>query len=392
MKKILLVISLFLLIVCLLCSCNETHVHDFGEWTITKPATCQETGEQERYCSCGEIEVQEIPRLDHTPVVDPYIAPTCASNGWTEGSHCSVCNIVIKKRESIAKLSHEWDEGTITSEPTCTEKGEIVYKCTNCETTKTDKLPELGHNIGEDNICTRCGRMFLNMTEAELDAISKCQKYSHGISETKDSVTFSFSFTDINDNELEIPVCVDVKIINDEGKVVYNEILVKPASQSSVVISKKDIHAGNTEDGTIYYTVYNLPYFTMRERTATLCELPWYANISRPKLPVTVSFVGETEGTIYTSCEITSLSYTVKDDDLYLYVSGVKTFDQFGDEKNDKCLIGVELYDSKGTMVVKTIIFTNELKVGERFVEVKGILTNCIAPGETYTLKLVDAN
>ena len=30
------------------------HIHTFGEWAITKAATCQESGIQERSCTCGE--------------------------------------------------------------------------------------------------------------------------------------------------------------------------------------------------------------------------------------------------------------------------------------------------------------------------------------------------
>ena len=391
MKKILLVISLFLLIVCLLCSCNETHVHEFGEWTITKNPTCTEKGEQVRYCSCGEEQVQELPMVDHTVVVDPYVAPTCTSIGKTEGSHCSVCNTVIKKQTTISKTNHEWDEGTISSEPTCTDKGEIVYKCVNCTATKTAEVAELGHDIGEDNICKRCGRRFINMTEAELDAVKKFQNYSYGISENKENVTLSFSFKDANDNELAVPACIDVKIINSDGKTIYSEILVKPSSQSTVVINKKDMQAGDTEEGTIYYTVYNLPYFTMREIVTQLYELPWYANISKPKLPVTVSFASELDGTIFSSCEIKAISYTVKDDDFYCYVTGQKTYDQYGEENVDQCIIGVELYDSKGNVVGKTLIFTDKIKVGENFFELKGVCLNCINPGEVYTLKIVDA-
>ena len=38
---------------------------------------------------------------DHTPVTDPAVAPTCTEEGYTEGSHCSVCNTVIKAQQVI---------------------------------------------------------------------------------------------------------------------------------------------------------------------------------------------------------------------------------------------------------------------------------------------------
>ena len=35
--------------------------HHFGDWTVSKPATCTEDGEYERVCSCGEKEITVIP-------------------------------------------------------------------------------------------------------------------------------------------------------------------------------------------------------------------------------------------------------------------------------------------------------------------------------------------
>ena len=39
--------------------------HSFGEWTVTTPATCTETGIETRTCECGESEEREIPALGH---------------------------------------------------------------------------------------------------------------------------------------------------------------------------------------------------------------------------------------------------------------------------------------------------------------------------------------
>ena len=40
----------------------------------------------------------------HDPIVDPYVAPTTTSVGWTEGSHCSVCMAVIVAQQEIPML------------------------------------------------------------------------------------------------------------------------------------------------------------------------------------------------------------------------------------------------------------------------------------------------
>ena len=41
------------------------HTHVFGEWTITKEASCSEYGEETRLCACGEKETQSTARLPH---------------------------------------------------------------------------------------------------------------------------------------------------------------------------------------------------------------------------------------------------------------------------------------------------------------------------------------
>ena len=44
-----------------------------------------------------------------------------------------------------AHVSHNWDEGVVTREPTCTETGIKTYTCTECNGTKTEEIPALGH-------------------------------------------------------------------------------------------------------------------------------------------------------------------------------------------------------------------------------------------------------
>jgi hypothetical protein len=41
------------------------HTHIFGEWEVTKEASCSERGEQMRVCACGEKEMQLIALLPH---------------------------------------------------------------------------------------------------------------------------------------------------------------------------------------------------------------------------------------------------------------------------------------------------------------------------------------
>ena len=53
-------------------------------------------------------------------------------------AQCSVCDATTEK------VAHAWDEGTVTTEPTCTTAGVKTFKC-ECGATKTEKIPMLEH-------------------------------------------------------------------------------------------------------------------------------------------------------------------------------------------------------------------------------------------------------
>lgn len=50
----------------------------------------------------------------HNVVTDEAVEPTCTTEGKTEGSHCSVCNEVLKPQEIIPALGHNFKDGICT--------------------------------------------------------------------------------------------------------------------------------------------------------------------------------------------------------------------------------------------------------------------------------------
>jgi len=113
-------------------STTPSHTHIFGAWTVTEKATCIAEGQQERSCSCGERETQEIDALGHTNVVDAAVAPTCTTDGKTEGSHCSACGEIFVKQDIVKALGHTEviDEAI---EATCAVDGKTEGKhCSVC--------------------------------------------------------------------------------------------------------------------------------------------------------------------------------------------------------------------------------------------------------------------
>lgn len=121
--------------------------HDFtGEWKVTKKATCTEPGTKERKCSrCDEAETDTIPATGHTEVEDAAVAATCTTAGKTAGSHCAVCNAVIKAQEEIPAAGHSWSEWISDSrqeKSTCSVCGQKKYRNTD-DTGKIDKEAEV---------------------------------------------------------------------------------------------------------------------------------------------------------------------------------------------------------------------------------------------------------
>ena len=81
--------------------------------------------------------------------------PTCTKAG-VKTYTCTVCKET--KTEAIAALGHKWDDGKVTTEPTCTAAGVKTYTCTVCKETKTEAVAALGHvDADKDNRCDRCG-------------------------------------------------------------------------------------------------------------------------------------------------------------------------------------------------------------------------------------------
>jgi len=124
-------------------------VHSHTEETVPGyAATCTETGLTEgKKCSvCGEVlTAQEtIPALGHTKVIDAAKAPTCTETGLTEGKHCSVCGEILIAQEEVAALGHSYDDGVVTTAPTCTEDGVKTFTC-NCGHTYTEAIAATGH-------------------------------------------------------------------------------------------------------------------------------------------------------------------------------------------------------------------------------------------------------
>lgn len=123
--------------------------HTYGDWETVQAATCENNGEEKHECSvCGYVEMRKIAATGHKEVEDTAVAATCTTAGKTAGSHCSVCNAVIKAQKEIPAAGHSWSEWISDGrqeKSTCSVCGQKKYRNTDDgdDTGKIDKEAEV---------------------------------------------------------------------------------------------------------------------------------------------------------------------------------------------------------------------------------------------------------
>ena len=70
---------------------------------------------------------------------------TCTTTGYTGDTYCKDCNEKIADGKVIPALGHAWDNGVITTAPTCENAGVKTFTCTRCNETKTEDISATGH-------------------------------------------------------------------------------------------------------------------------------------------------------------------------------------------------------------------------------------------------------
>ena len=70
---------------------------------------------------------------------------TCTTTGYTGDTYCKDCNEKIADGKVIPALGHAWDNGVITTAPTCENAGVKTFTCTRCNETKTEAISATGH-------------------------------------------------------------------------------------------------------------------------------------------------------------------------------------------------------------------------------------------------------
>lgn len=131
---------------------GDEHTHN-GNWTSNG------NGKHSRRCTCNVVETQNCSGGTATCTEKAKCAVCGEEYGdvlghdfttsWTHDDNehwkqCSRCD----KKDDVGP--HTWDNGTITTAPTCTKAGEETYSCTKCGATKIEPIPATGHSWKSD--------------------------------------------------------------------------------------------------------------------------------------------------------------------------------------------------------------------------------------------------
>ncbi len=129
--------------------CTE---HVWENEIVMGGASCTESGKALQRCSvCGKSQHVDIEPLGHDLVVkdNSGISATCEGEGFTGKLGCSRCDYQ-EEGTVIPALGHSWDEGRVTTAPTCEGTGVKTYTCLNDGShTKTEEVSAVGHAYGE---------------------------------------------------------------------------------------------------------------------------------------------------------------------------------------------------------------------------------------------------
>lgn len=133
---------------------GDEHTHD-----QSSPWKSNET-EHWQVCACGAVFNKANHSGGTATCTQRAICAVCGAEygdvlghdfttNWTHDDNehwkqCSRCD----KKDDVGP--HTWDNGTITTAPTCTKAGEETYSCTKCGATKIEPIPATGHSWKSD--------------------------------------------------------------------------------------------------------------------------------------------------------------------------------------------------------------------------------------------------
>ena len=228
--------------------------HNWGDWTVTTPATEESEGVETHICKndASHKETRVIPKLNHVhvPVKVEAKAETCTEEGNIEYYTCSGCHKLFSDAECTKEISeedtvvkahgHKYNKWVITKLATCTEEGVKTWYCSYDEThTYTESVSMKDHTLtmvaAKAATCKENG----NIAYYECSVCHKYFKDAAGSTEITDKTSVVVALADhtpgtpVEENRVEPTDC---EVDGSYDEVVYCTVCKKELSRETKTI------------------------------------------------------------------------------------------------------------------------------------------------------------
>ena len=112
--------------------------------------TCTTEGYSgDEYCNlCDKLLAhgKTLPISHGTISIKNIKSPTCTDSGYSGDKYCQKCGETVEWGKTTPPRGHNWNTGTVTKQPTATERGERLLTCLTCSETKIEYIPRLSES------------------------------------------------------------------------------------------------------------------------------------------------------------------------------------------------------------------------------------------------------
>lgn len=230
----------------------DIHEHTYGDWSITKPATCTEDGIKERKCSlCGNIETETILAAGHTYSTEWTIDKEATET--EEGSkshHCTVCgekaDITAIPKLEVIESSSDTDSSSQAESSNAAGSPSDIDSSSNIDSS-SDADEEIVYTSDKIKVQKAKNqskyRSFLNITTSEINNLTApvtYERYINGELVHTEEISDAYKYYLVNSTSYSAP----------DGTY-YMFATSTPAKSTDRLV---DVYTLKTTDKTIKYT------------------------------------------------------------------------------------------------------------------------------------------
>ena len=173
------------------------HTHAYVQQGEATKATCTEDGKATFKCECGDTVVRVVEvAFGHTPTTYESV------DSNTHKTTCDTC-----KEEVVS--NHNWNDGEVTKEATCSATGVKTYTCEDCEAKMNETIAMVDHTIvNGTGVAEATGNNHLVYCSVCKETITEEHKWEETVIE---GTTKAPTCKDDGVKAFQCPVCTKVK-------------------------------------------------------------------------------------------------------------------------------------------------------------------------------------